>query len=160
VAWVATENLHITLKFLGGVEESQIEPITTSLAVVASDVPAFDAALRGLGAFPSLHRPRVIWVGLAEGVTPMTGLASAVDQALAAIGVPREERPFSGHVTLGRVREPRHDPALAEALTRGAACVFGEVRVEHVSLMRSDLSPRGARYTELAALPLRGRRAG
>jgi 2'-5' RNA ligase len=151
VAWVAPANLHVTVKFLGRVEETRMPELTEALRAVAGGQRALDVAVRGLGAFPTPTRPRVLWAGLAEasGLPP---LAEAVDAACAALGFPRETRPFSAHVTLGRVREPRRRTALAGALARGGD--FGRVRVEGLSLMRSELSPRGARYTELARLPL------
>ena len=152
VAWVAAENLHVTVKFLGSVEESRLAEIGAALGR-AVRVPAFEVGVRGLGAFPSATRARVLWAG-APGSPPFTALAEEVDRALVAMGFAPEGRGFTPHVTLGRVREPRRNDALAAALQAAAARDFGSLRVERVSLMRSDLSPRGARYTELAAVPL------
>ena len=123
-----------------------------------ADCPAFDVSLGGLGAFPSSSRPRVLWAGLAEGAAAACDLASRIDGELHALGFARETRPFSAHVTLGRVRTPRLNRRLAEALAAGAPA--GQQAVHHASLMRSDLSARGARYTELAALPLAARAGG
>ena len=152
VAWVATENLHVTVKFLGGVEESRLADVAAALEQAAT-VPAFEVETRGLGAFPTASRPRVLWAG-APGSPAFRRLAEDIDRALVALGFPPEGRGFTPHVTLGRVREPRRDVALTEALEAAAGRPFGTLRVERVSLMRSDLSPRGARYTELAAVPL------
>lgn len=154
VAWVAPENLHVTLKFLGAVDEGRVPGVTAALAGAAGGAAPFDVVVQGLGAFPSLTRPRVIWAGMGEGARPMAELAARVDGALAALGFPRETRDFAAHVTLGRVRAPHRDPDLAAALAAGARSEFGRVRVARVSLMRSDLSARGARYTVLAACPL------
>jgi 2'-5' RNA ligase len=96
----------------------------------------------------------VLWAGIGAGAGALGALAATVETALAAIGFPREERAFSPHITLGRVRDPRRLPALAEALAAGAAARFGQVKVDEVALMRSDLSPRGARYTPLAGCRL------
>jgi 2'-5' RNA ligase len=152
VAWVAVENLHVTLKFLGGVDEARLAEVEAALARAAA-VPAFDVALRGLGAFPTPMRPRVIWAGAAPSPA-FAALAAAVDGALGALGFPPEGRDFAPHVTLGRAREPRRAPALTAALEAAATRPFGTLAVARVSLMRSDLSPRGSRYTELAGVAL------
>jgi RNA 2',3'-cyclic 3'-phosphodiesterase len=152
VAWVAAPNLHVTLKFLGQVDEARLPTLSDALRAAVGEQRAFDIGVRGLGAFPSTTRPRVLWAGLDDASGALRVLAERVDRCCADLGVPRETRPFAGHVTLGRVREPRRQPALADQLTRPDD--FGRVRVERVSLMRSELSPRGARYSELAAAPL------
>ena len=153
MAWVAADNLHVTVKFLGGVDETRLAEAAAGLQRGAT-VPAFEAEICGLGAFPTTGRPRVLWAG-APGSPAFTRLAEGIDGALAGLGFPPEGRGFTPHVTLGRVREPRRDVALTEALEAAAARPFGAFRVERVSLMRSDLSPRGARYTELTAVLLR-----
>ncbi len=155
VAWVAPGNLHLTLKFLGNVEEARIDEIVASLRGAVVEVATFDATVSGLGAFPTPARPRVVWAGVSVGANAMVQLARRVDGALAALGVPPEARPFSPHVTLGRVRVPRPAPALAAALAGGEGCEFGTVRVERLVLMQSHLSPRGSQYTALAEVPLR-----
>ena len=156
VAWVAPGNLHLTLKFLGEVAEARIDAIVGALRGAASSLSAFDAELGGLGAFPSPARPRVVWAGVTVGAGAMGDLAGRVDDALAQLGFAREARPFSAHVTLGRVRYQSRNPALTEALRAAAGRAFGQVRVARASLMRSELAPRGARYTELAAVSLGG----
>jgi 2'-5' RNA ligase len=154
IAWVAPGNLHLTLKFLGAVPEEQIEAVAGALGQASLEASPFEARIRGLGAFPSARRPRVVWAGVAEGAADMIELARRVDLALAALGFPRDERPFSPHVTLGRVREAGRNPALTAALGSAATREFGQMRVPSASLMRSELSPRGARYTELATVRL------
>lgn len=136
--------------------EDRIGAIVGALSTSASDLPPFEARIRGLGAFPSTTKPRVIWAGVHDGAAEMTTLAGRLDAVLAALGFAREARPFSPHVTLGRVRQPRRDPALAEALAGAVAREFGRMRVPGAFLMRSELGPRGARYTELAKAPLGG----
>jgi len=154
VAWVVPGNLHLTLKFLGEVPEARIESVAGALGEASLAADAFEARIRGLGAFPSAHRPRVVWAGVTEGESEMIALARRVAMVLAALGFPRDERPFSPHVTLGRVRRPGRNPALSDALEGAAAHEFGQMRVLSASLMRSELGPRGARYTELATVRL------
>jgi 2'-5' RNA ligase len=151
VAWVVPENVHVTLKFLGQVREARAAELVAALAQATSGFASFEASVEGLGAFPTPLRPRVIWAGVGRGADALVELAGRVDGALVALGFERESRPFSPHVTLGRVRAPRRDPPLADALLAGAGYQFGRLSVERVALMRSDLSPRGARYTELGA---------
>ncbi len=155
MSWIAAENLHLTLKFLGHVAMTQVDAISSALAAVAAEADAFDVTVHGLGAFPSPTRPRVVWAGARSGAIAVAGLAGRVDDVLAPLGFAREDRPLTAHITLGRVREPHRDATLADALAAGAGRPFGVVRAARVSLMRSDLSPRGAHYTELAAWPLR-----
>lgn len=156
VAWVSTGNLHVTLKFLGHVAVSTVSGIEAALADAAATQAPFILGLRGLGAFPTPGRPRVLWAGTAEGAPAAGRLTAAVDEALAGVGFAREPRAFTAHVTLGRVREPRRNEALAAALAAGAHRDLGRVAVERVSLVQSRLSPSGARYTELRAQPLAG----
>lgn len=153
MAWVAETNLHVTLKFLGQIEATRVAAIADAIGVVAARTPSFELVVRGLGAFPTPARPRIVWVGL-EPAAPLAVLAGALDSALATLGFAREARPFAAHVTLGRVRDSRRNPALAAALARPAEC--GRLTVARVALMRSELHPRGARYTELTSVVLAG----
>jgi 2'-5' RNA ligase len=148
----------VTLKFLGQIDPALVGPLTSALEAAAATVGPFDLDVQGLGAFPTPTRPRVIWAGTAGNRERVVELAEQVERAVAPVGFPREERAFSPHVTLGRVREPRVPPALADALRAAAGRSFGLVRIEAVSLMRSELSRRGARYSELASGALGGAR--
>lgn len=150
---MAPDNLHVTLKFLGAVDTSRLPVVREALDRAVAGCASFDLAVSGLGAFPTPTRPRVIWAGAAAGSSELKDVAARVERELTAVGFASDERAFSAHVTLGRVREPRGNERLAEALGGGER--FGTVRVDRVSLMRSDLSPRGARYSELSAHPLR-----
>jgi RNA 2',3'-cyclic 3'-phosphodiesterase len=153
VAWVQASNLHLTLKFLGTVADPLVEPVREALGTATAAAHGFDLGVAGLGAFPAHTRPRVIWAGITSGREAASALAKLVDSALAPLGFPPEAREFSPHVTLGRVRQPRRDEALSRLVTAGSATRFGSVRVSAIALMRSELSPRGARYTELATIP-------
>ena len=153
VAWVAEANLHVTLKILGQIDEPRVDPIAEAIGAVAARRPPFELDVRGLGAFPAPLRPRIVWMGL-EPAAPLAALAADLDVALGTLGVPRDARRFAAHVTLGRVRESRRSPELAATLARPVEC--GRLPVTRLSLMRSELHPRGARYTELTSVLLAG----
>ncbi len=157
VAWVAPENLHVTLKFLGQVDEAHLHALAAALAAAARGGPAFEARVVGLGAFPSVGRPRVLWAGVRDGAEALAALAARVEAACVGLGFAPETRPFAAHVTLGRVRSlrcPRRAPRLADLLDAAAGEELGRLRVERVALMESRLSPHGARYLERASAPL------
>lgn len=154
VGWVAAPNLHLTLKFLGELPPDPLEQVKSGLTEAVTGVAPFSLRFYGVGAFPGMARPRVLWVGVAEGGQVAQALQARVDAALGRRGFPHDERPFSPHLTIGRVRELRGLAGLEEAMRRDARMDFGRLEVGALSLMRSDLSPAGSRYTELANFPL------
>lgn len=159
VAWVPPRNLHVTLRFLGDQSEDRLVEAETALADAAAGSAPMDVTFHGLGAFPGLERPRILWVGLAHGALEMRGLEQRVTDALAARGFAREERPWHPHLTIGRVYDDRRwrrevGPSLRGAIAHAATTTFGTQRVTEVALMRSDLSPAGARYTVRRAVSL------
>lgn len=159
VAWVPPRNLHVTLQFLGGQSEERLQEAEAALAEAAAESAPVDVTFHGIGAFPGLERPRILWVGLAQGALDVRRLQARVAAALAARGFPREERPWHPHLTIGRVFDERRwrreaGPELQSALARAAATTFGTMRIAEVALMRSDLSRAGARYTLWRALSL------
>lgn len=150
-SWVAAENFHVTVKFLGAVDEARIPAIADALCAAAARHRAFEIDVEGLGAFPVESRPRVLWAGVGRGADALSAVASSVEHALAGVGFVRAERPFTAHITLARVRVPRRDPALARALAAATTRPLGRSPVDAIALMRSDLSPRGARYSTLVS---------
>jgi 2'-5' RNA ligase len=154
VSWVHPDLLHVTVRFLGERDTNAVDAIGRVGRRVAATARRFDSVLAGIGAFPNFARPRVVWLGMRNG-NPMIELAQRLDDALLEIGEPRPDRPFRPHLTLGRVK--RELPVLdLEALERNARAFRGErpFRVDHVHLMKSELSPRGPAYSVVAALPL------
>jgi 2'-5' RNA ligase len=142
VKWVRPESVHITLKFLGNIKEELVEPVSAELDNVALIYPELDLGLSGLGVFPGMRRPRVIWVGLGGDITPLGEMADAIDKVCAKFGIQREKRPFNAHVTLGRLKVPSMvdlDINLMEESFRAQEVVF----------YKSELLPSGARYTIL-----------
>ena len=157
LAWVRADNLHITLRFLGEIEPVQLQHVREAVTEAAAAVAPFTVSLGGLGAFPSGRAPRVLWASVASGGEGLVALHAVLEAALVARGIPGESRPFHPHVTLARARDPRGADGLASVL--GAGPAFGAVQVGAIHLMRSELDPRGARYSILREAPL-GNRSG
>src|SRR5262245_21317277 len=109
VSWVKRENLHFTLRFMGELGDDGVRRVKEAAREAAAQAPAFDARLGKCGAFPGLKRARVLWLGLVDGAAPMTVVAGALERALAKRGFEPERNKFAPHLTIGRVRDPRHD---------------------------------------------------
>ena len=155
VSWVAEANLHLTLRFLGEQPPELVASLREALAGAAAEVPAHTLALGGFGAFPSIRRPRVLWLGVQANVASAS-LYQKVDDACASLGLGREARDFHPHVTLGRVR-PRATPM--PATLDDAARLLDTTwitPVTSVDLMSSRLGSGGARYERLFAALLAG----
>jgi 2'-5' RNA ligase len=146
VTWVAPERMHLTLRFIGEVDDRKAESIVAALrSPVALD--PFDVRWDGLGSFPPRGAPRVLWVGVARGAAALTGAEKAVSERLASLGIPPENRPYSPHLTLARVREPAG--LKAAALFDGLDGALGETQVNAITLFRSHLSPKGPTYVAM-----------
>jgi len=158
VRWVAPGNFHLTLKFLGGIDEAMAAPIEARLCEQLSLFPRFTINAKGLGVFPSPKRPRVLWVGLTGD--RLIALASRVESALQQLGFPPETREFMPHLTIGRWRQTAlTSKSLNRQLENWRACDFGISRVENVSLIQSVLKSEGASYNRLATVPLGAERS-
>jgi len=159
VRWVKPDGMHLTLKFLGNVPADRIKELTLAVTRGCQGVRQFRIGFQGLGCFPSLSRPNVIWVGVEGETEELAALQTGIEEHLSVLGYPPEKRRYAPHLTLGRVgrdvapSQQRRLGSLVEALTVG---VLGEMPVPEVSLMRSDLSPSGARYSQLAVIQLEG----
>ncbi len=148
VKWVKPELMHITLKFLGEIEEGVIAGIEGAMASAAEGIAPFDLTVAGLGAFPERGAPRVLWAGVRDNGS-LAILNRRLEDGLERLGFARESRPFSPHLTIGRVKDPHGAGALRGPLGREAATQFGSCRVESLVLMLSTLSPAGPTYTPL-----------
>lgn len=152
---VSVDHFHVTLKFLGDTEEGLVPEIVSAMREASTGIPPFTLTVRGSGAFPSLSRPRVLWVGL-EGADPLARIARALDQHLRALGYGAETRPWSAHVTLARVRGPRGLDRTQEVLRKHQDETFAEVRLEEIRLKKSVLRPAGPEYTTVESVRLEG----
>ena len=149
--WVRLENLHVTLKFIGEVPQTKLAGIRDALSGVRSkQLVTLD--FRGLGFFPNEKHPRVFWAGIVASPNLKT-LAADIDGATEKLGIPREQRPFSPHLTLARFGSPGLPEKLRAAIQENAARELGSLRTSQFHLIESKLQPSGAEYTTLESLP-------
>lgn len=154
IRWVAPENIHLTIQFLGAVPEERVPGVEAALHAAAASARPLALEVRGAGGFPNARRPRVLWVGLDGDLAPLAALAADVGRRLAPLGFPPEDRPFSPHLTLGRARDGRGAPGLAGALASAAQADGAPWRVGELVLFESHLSPKGPRYEAIARIVL------
>ncbi len=145
--WIPPENLHFTVRFLGEITPAQLAQVKLATRAVAAEGSPFQVTLGGVGAFPSIQRPQVVWVGVREGADNLAGLSARLDEALAREHFPREDRPFVAHLTLARVRDRRLWGDLVRAVTGFRETAVGVQEVRALAVMESHLHPRGARYS-------------
>jgi 2'-5' RNA ligase len=149
--WVEPENLHVTLLFLGEVDMVDLPAVCEAVAAETAQHPAFPLTVEAAGCFPNPRRPRILWAGVGQGVQEVCALHDGLEKPLLALGCyRREERKYSPHITLGRIRGDRPPPTLTAALAREAAWKGGETVVEEIQVMGSELTPKGPVYTVLS----------
>ena len=155
IRWVAPENMHLTVWFLGEVSDARSAAVLDAMRAPLA-IPAFDLHLAGFGAFPPSGPPRVLWMGVTQGLDELSRAHDEVGERLRPWGFPSESRAYSAHLTIGRVKEPPAVPARA-ALRQALAYVHadaGACRVEELTMFRSRTSPKGAVYERLLRVPL------
>lgn len=160
VKWVTPEGIHLTLKFLGNVDAGEISKLSEALSEAVKGVVSFKLELGNLGAFPNIHSPRVVWVGLAGELEWLRTLHNNIECVLIPLGFSAEQRAFSPHLTLGRVREDASSDEghrLGEKVSLLKMEGKSSFMVDSLSLMRSTLTREGAIYSRLASFELAGR---
>ena len=156
IRWVPPKNMHLTLKFLGNTAVSHLDFLKQLLAQTADSHPQFDLQIGGIGSFPNLKRPRVIWVGI-HAPASLNSLQRAVETGTARLGYEKEERPFSPHLTLGRVRQninPATLQTVGAVLNSIQVGNIGSAKIDAIHLYKSDLHSNGSVYTKLFSAPL------
>ena len=156
IRWVPTQNMHLTLKFLGDTATSYLDFLKQLLIREAESHPQFDLQLGGLGAFPTSRRPRLLWIGI-HAPTDLVSLQRGIETGASRLGYEQEERAFSPHLTIGRVRPNISPPELQKihaALDTIQLGNIGTARVDSIHLFKSDLQPGGSIYTKLFSAPL------
>jgi 2'-5' RNA ligase len=155
VKWVEPENLHVTLLFLGEVDDREVPHVCRIASECTTTKASFPMSIETLGCFPNARRPRTIWVGVGEGAQPLCALHDDLEIPLAELGYRREERRYTPHATLGRVRGDSSTGTLARVLSEQANWKGGETLVREIRIMASELTPRGPVYTVLGRAALR-----
>ncbi len=152
VRWTAIPSIHLTLKFLGEIDPASLPQLVAALRQGAS-LTGFPVTIRGLGAFPDLRNPRVIWCGIEGATDRLAMLQAAIETSCEALGFKREERPFRPHLTLGRVQGKKKLQPLMDYIRIGTGPEH-TFRADHFNIYQSVLSPRGAIYTALEKIDL------
>ncbi len=153
VRWVKPEGMHLTLKFLGQTPEEKVASLESSLESVCRDIFPFPVTVSGLGAFPGLSRPRVLWAGVEEPTGTMETLAGSLEEGMLALGWKKEKRKFHPHITIGRVKGNINLKQLSDAVSEFQGKIWGRQETSGVSLYRSHLEPAGARYEVIRFFP-------
>lgn len=159
VRWVRPEGIHLTLKFLGDVPIDSIDQISATLKRICHGYIPFTVNISEFGCFPNFRRPRILWVGVQDLSTQLSDLHGEIEDGLSKLGFEREARRFHPHLTIGRVKRIRdhvESQRLAAVLEDAKIGDIGQLHVNDVSLMKSDLKPIGAVYTKLVAARLEG----
>lgn len=154
VRWVRPEGIHLTIKFLGNIEEARVPEISDIIEQCTADITSFHLTVRNLGAFPHEKNPKVIWVGAEDESGTLVKLQQALENRLAPLGFKAEKRTFSPHLTLGRLKSPKGKRELTQRLEEHKYCECGTFEAKEVFFFKSELKPGGARYTKLKTFPL------
>jgi len=154
VRWIKKQGMHVTLKFLGEIEDSQLEAIGQEIKSSLRAFRPFDLKLRGTGSFPPSSRfPRVLWVGVEENEV-LLSLQREIERSLVKLGFPKEKRGYRPHLTLGRVKRYDGLEPVLDVISQKNEEFFGQMRVERVTLFKSTLKPAGAEYAVLSEYSL------
>ena len=157
IRWVSPHNMHLTLKFLGKVPAAHLDFLKQMLTQAADSTPQFDLQIGGIGSFPSSKRPRVLWVGI-HAPTSLASLQRMIEEGANRLGFEKEERAFSPHLTVGRIRQGidvKEIQKISNALSTIQLGKIGTARVDSVHLYKSALNSEGSIYTKLFTTPLR-----
>ncbi|MFH1102713.1 MAG: RNA 2',3'-cyclic phosphodiesterase [Pseudomonadota bacterium] len=152
--WIRPESIHLTLKFLGRIDPAQLEPVVHVMQDAVKGVAPFDLSAKGIGVFPGVNRPRVIWVGLSGRKEALIQIQGVLQDRLASIGYQKESRPFQGHLTLGRFKEQINPMELSKALEALGSFESPPFVLDTITLFQSELKPSGVVYTTLSSVRL------
>ena len=155
VKWVEPKNIHLTLKFLGEIDEQTQNLITDKLEEISNAQKEFVISISSCGAFPNTNSPRVIWAGIEQGDQEIRTIANSIETQLESMGIPKETREFSSHITLGRARSSQNRQELAKTLSQLILKPLkGQFPASKITLFKSTLTPHGPIYEVLKEFPL------
>jgi len=154
IRWVRPESIHLTLKFLGDIKAVKINEIAEAISKTVVRYTPISLQAKGVGVFPGIKRPQVLWVGLAGQLEPLVSLQKTLDENLETIGFPVEKRPFKGHLTMGRMKAKIDVKKFGEVLMTFRSFESEAFTADRIILYKSELKPSGAVYTELASASL------
>lgn len=155
VKWVEPDNLHVTLLFLGEVDQREVIDVCRAVEGAAAGIASYPLTVAGVGCFPNSRRPRILWAGVTTGAAETSALHDAMEEPLLQLGCyRREQRKFTPHVTLGRIRGERSVPGLDKALAQQEAWRGGDTTIAEVQVMSSELTRDGPKYTVLSRAAL------
>ena len=149
IRWVRPENIHLTLKFLGDIQEADTEKVARAVSESVTGYHPISLAVKGIGVFPGIKRPRVLWLGISKQIDLLIALQRTLDEKLEAIGFPKEKRPFRGHLTLGRIKDKIDPKRLNDILKEFTKFESEHFFAHRIILYKSELKPKGAVYTKL-----------
>lgn len=149
VKWVAPENIHLSLKFIGYIEKETLINLNKIISDAVSCIGPFSISIGNIGAFPSIEKPRVVFVCVQERGNNLLMIYEKIDKGVEPLGIKRESKKYVGHITLGRVKSQKNISKLKNILNSGTECYFGLEKVTSLSLIQSKLTPTGPLYTRL-----------
>jgi 2'-5' RNA ligase len=149
VKWVVPENIHLTLKFLGYIEEDTLPCLNKIISDAVSSLESFNVSIGNIGAFPSRKRPRIVYVCVEDEENILLKLHGNLNKGVEELGIKKEFKEYVGHITLGRIKTQKNIYKLTTALESETECFFGHEKINYLSLMQSQLTPKGPIYTKL-----------
>lgn len=154
ISWVKKENLHITLKFLGEIDEKQVEIVKNLLRDISKNIKEFTITIEGLGVFPKINFPRVIWLGIKNGESELKSLANLIEEALSKHNFPKEQKEFLAHLTIARVKQIKKINEIINYIEKYKTQTFGISRIYNITFFQSILRPEGPEYKILEKFKL------
>lgn len=155
IKWGNPENIHLTIKFLGDVKLKNIEALTNLMSNLFKDTKSIKTDLTQLGAFPNSNRPRIVWIGLKDATQEIARLAKTIDKELGSIGFKKDPKPFTPHITIGRLRSPRNVIHLSQAISEFHLPENHTEHLNRIVLFKSTLTPQGPIHESLLEINLR-----